>query len=81
MKLRVTRCQQMPSNHRSELSNAQQDLLRTAVREGYFKIPRQIPLAELADKHEMSDTEASEIMRRGLDNVVRCAVLDEHSCS
>lgn len=65
------------SNHHSGgLSETEVELLRTAAREGYFKIPRETTLVELADRHDVSDREVSERLRSGLDTVVRDAVLD-----
>lgn len=64
-----------PADERgSDLSSAQSDLLRSAIREGYFEVPRRITLLELAAACEMSDREASEQLRRGLDVVVRDAI-------
>lgn len=39
-------------------------LLLTALETGYFAVPRQTTLVELADRLEMTDTEASENLRR-----------------
>jgi hypothetical protein len=49
------------------LTDPQRDLLRSAVCEGYFEIPREITLVDLAERHGLSDREASEEIRRGLD--------------
>jgi len=48
------------------LSNAQYETLRVAVEKGYFAIPRKITLQELADELGVSDTAASQRLRRGL---------------
>lgn len=61
--------------HESDLSSVQRDLLRSAIREGYFEVPRRITLVELAAACGMSDLEASEQLRYGLDTVVRDAVV------
>ena len=55
----------------------QRDLLESAAREGYFKVPREITLVELADRSGISDQEASEQIRRRLDALVHESVLDE----
>lgn len=61
------------------LSSAEIDLLRSAVREGYFKAPRETTLVELASDHGISDREASALLRAGLDTITRAAVLEEES--
>ncbi|AQL41292.1 hypothetical protein BV210_00550 [Halorientalis sp. IM1011] len=53
------------------------DLLRSALREGYFGAPREISLVELADRNGMSDREASVTLRRTLDRVLCEVVLAE----
>lgn len=59
----------MASKSKEEVpvTGTQRDLLRSAIREGYFRVPREIPLVDLADHHGLSDREASEEIRRGLD--------------
>lgn len=47
------------------------ELLETAVRDGYFEVPRKTTLLELAESHNMTDIEASERLRFGLDTIVR----------
>lgn len=66
----------MPSNHRthSDLTETQRSLLESAVREGYFRMPRHISTLELAEKHGLSDREALELLNRALDTVVRSTV-------
>ena len=63
--------------HESSLTETQRALLRRAVRAGYFKVPRESSLVDLAVKQGMSDREASEELRRGLDVVVRGSVLED----
>lgn len=63
--------------HPSDLTEDQRELLQNAVREGYFKVPREVTLVELAETHGLSDREASERIRHGLDVLVRDATLDE----
>lgn len=60
-----------------DLADSQGDLLRSAVQEGYFEVPRRVSLVELAEKHGISDREASERMRRGLAVAVHAACLGE----
>ena len=63
--------------HESSLTETQRALLQSAVRAGYFKMPREISLVDLAAKQGMSDREASEELRLGLDVVVRESVLED----
>jgi len=58
----------------SDLADTQRTLLRAAVREGYFKTPRETTLVELADQHDISDRDASELLRSALDVVASTAV-------
>jgi predicted DNA binding protein len=50
-------------------------VLRSAVEEGYFGVPREISLAELSEKHDLSTKEASERLRYGVDKLVRDELL------
>jgi len=59
-----------------DLSETQRDLLRSAVTEGYFEVPRRITLVELARTCGMSDREASAQLRHGLGALVSDAVVD-----
>ncbi|HKL30586.1 MAG TPA: helix-turn-helix domain-containing protein [Natrialbaceae archaeon] len=61
---------------RSALSDDQRELLRSAVRNGYFEVPRKVTLADLAAANDMSEREASEQIRSSLDVLLRDAVLD-----
>lgn len=62
----------MPSNHEapSDLSDRQRTLLRSAVRNGYFKVPREVSTVELAEENGISGREAFEEISRGLDIVL-----------
>jgi len=57
-------------------TNTHQEIVRSAVENGYFKVPRQTTLQALADEHGISDAEASERLRNGLDAILR-DTLDE----
>lgn len=59
----------------SDLTSAQRDLLRSEIREGYVEVPRRVTLLELAAACGMSNREASEQLRPGLDTLVRDAVV------
>jgi predicted DNA binding protein len=55
----------------AESSTDEGDILRTAVREGYFGVPREVSLADLAEQQGVSDREASEQLRDGVAAVLR----------
>lgn len=59
------------------LTDSQQDLLETAVRDGYFAVPRRTTLVSLADSRDISDVEASEQLREAVDQLVRAHLFDE----
>jgi predicted DNA binding protein len=63
--------------HTPDISEEQWDLLQSAVREGYFNVPREVTLVDLAERHGLSDRDASEQIRRGLDVLVRGATRDQ----
>lgn len=47
------------------------ELLTTAVERGYFKVPRETPLVDIADVHGISDVEAMECLHTQIDTVLR----------
>jgi predicted DNA binding protein len=55
---------------KEELSAEQYDILAIAHEKGYFHVPRDIQLGEVADLIGISDSAASQRMRRGLNRVV-----------
>lgn len=55
----------------SLLTDRQRELLETAVREGYFAVPRECTLAELADSLDIDKSTASEVLRRGEGRIVK----------
>ena len=70
---RLTQLKQAPSSserlhNRYKMTSKQRDLLTTAVDRGYFAIPREVSLRELATEFDISDQAASERLRRGLAN-------------
>lgn len=67
----------MAPNHgtTADLSKTELNLLQSAVREGYFKVPREISTIELANRNEMSDRETSQKLRHALDIILRETVL------
>jgi len=48
------------------LTDEQREALQTALEEGYFAVPREITLVELAEKLGISDSAVSQRIRRGL---------------
>lgn len=49
-----------------ELTDAQRETIHLAFKEGYFAVPREITLQELAAELEISDTAVSQRLRRGI---------------
>lgn len=56
------------------LTSAQYEVLAEASRRGYFKIPREISLEELAEELDVSHQAASERLRRATDALVEDAL-------
>lgn len=52
------------------LTSAQYEVLSEASRRGYFKVPREVSLSELADELDISHQAASERLRRATDALV-----------
>lgn len=55
------------------LSQKQRETLTTAVSEGYFEVPRQCDLEDLASQLDVSKQSVSERLRRGTGRLVRSA--------
>lgn len=53
------------------LTERQREVLQLALREGYFQIPRESTLADLAENMDLSSQAASERLRRGMRTLVR----------
>jgi hypothetical protein len=58
------------------LSELQRETLLRAVQRGYYRVPREASLAELAEEFDVSDQAISQRLRRGIDSLVR-ATLDD----
>lgn len=58
------------TNPESLLTDRQREVLETAVREGYFAVPRECTLAELAQGLDIDKSTASTILRRGEQRLV-----------
>lgn len=68
----------VPARSRGEmLTNEQRDALARALEAGYFEVPRETTLIELADEIGISDSAVSQRLRRGLANLLRHEV-DRH---
>lgn len=63
----------------SDFDPQEKELIREAVEGGYFKVPREMTLVELSERHDMTDTEASKQLRRALDRYFRSR-LSENDC-
>lgn len=64
-----------PAAEQYQLSTPQREVLTLAVERGYFEVPRQASLADLAADLGISSQAASERLRRGLDSLVERALL------
>jgi len=53
------------------LTSRQREVLDTAMRKGYFEVPRQCTLAELATQFEIDKSTASTIIRRGENRILQ----------
>lgn len=65
-----------PRQERGQLTGRQRDALVTAVEQGYYRIPRDVALDELAESLEISRQAASERLRRGIDQLVTSVLLE-----
>lgn len=61
----------------SSLTESQREALLTALEEGYFEVPRQSHLAEVAELLGVSDSAASQRLRRGTAAFLRTAIAAE----
>jgi predicted DNA binding protein len=55
----------------SLLTDRQRELLKAAVREGYFTVPRECTLAELADAVGVDKSTASTVLKRAEARLVK----------
>lgn len=61
-----------------DITDAQRETLRVALAAGYFDVPRQVNLTELADQLDISDTATSERLRRGISALlIRTLTVDD----
>lgn len=66
-----------PNNKGLPLTGEQRRFLETAAEEGYFKVPRETTIRDLADEHGMTSQEGSELLRNAVDTLVTKEVLEE----
>lgn len=64
-----------PRQQLGSVTAAQREALVTAVEAGYFDVPRDATMAEIADALDISSQAASERLRRGIDGFVRSTLL------
>ncbi|WP_240334486.1 helix-turn-helix domain-containing protein [Halorussus sp. MSC15.2] len=63
------------TGHGGLLTDRQRECLNAALREGYFEVPRECTLADLAETLEIDKSTASEILRRGERRVLGAVLL------
>lgn len=63
-----------PSPQLLELTDPQWELIEKAYDEGFFEVPREVTLVDLAEEIGVSDQSINERMRRGLDTLVGATV-------
>ncbi|MDL5363301.1 bacterio-opsin activator domain-containing protein [Halalkalicoccus sp. NIPERK01] len=61
----------------TSLSSIQRDTLATAYRSGYFRVPRRISQAALAEELGISDSALSQRIRRGVEALVEQALISQ----
>jgi len=66
-----------PGSNPYGLTPKQHALLTTAIEDGYFTVPRETTLVDLAAKLGVSDQAVSECLRRAQRNLVRATILAE----
>lgn len=75
--LELTDTNGKPEAH-DALTSPQRALLTAALEGGYFEIPRETTMTDLAAQFHISDQAASERLRRALSNTLGGAPLDHH---
>jgi len=64
-----------PRQMATEVTPDQRDALALAVERGYYEVPRETTLRDLADELGTSHQAVSELLRRGVTNLVRSTVV------
>ena len=67
---------EQPGGYTFDLTDSQRRALVTAVREGYFEVPRGTTLGKVGEKLGVTEQSASESVRRGADKVLKKVLLD-----
>lgn len=75
---RVYPRQQDGWNEAFGLTSQQRNALVAALEAGYFAVPREVSLADVADRFDISANAASERIRRGTRTLVRNTVATQH---
>ncbi len=70
-----------PAESPTVISDEQRDALLTAFESGYWKIPRETHLEDMADRIGISDQAVSERLRRGCASLVEAYVVPEQEAS
>lgn len=60
------------------LTSGQREALTVALEAGYFAVPREATLADVAAELGVSDTAASQRLRRGVERLLRESLMREH---
>ncbi len=63
------------TGHGDPLTDRQRECLDAALREGYFEVPRECTLADLAETLDIDKSTASEILRRGERRILGAVLL------
>jgi len=71
----ITEHEAAPHAEQYGISGPQREILLLATEHGYFEVPREASLADLAEELDVSSQAASERLRRGLDSLVEHALL------
>lgn len=58
----------------ADLTPSQHEVLLAAIEGGYFEVPRETTLVELGEELDISDSAASQRLRRGLETLVSASV-------
>ncbi|MFC6723747.1 helix-turn-helix domain-containing protein [Halobium palmae] len=72
-----TLAEEQKQEHEFELTPAQREAVILAVERGYFEIPREVALAELADELDISEQALSERIRRAVNKVLKSLALTQ----
>lgn len=60
-----------PHRHYDALTDTQQEALLLALELGYYQVPREITIGELAEELDVSHQAVSELLRRGTGNLIQ----------